>query len=81
MKKGKFPSIQSKNTFRTPQYMEEVTEPLQLTLTNIDLELLHENYHVTIFEYIGGYKFSKANGIFTEYIDYFIQIYRAVNTP
>lgn len=74
LKKGKYPSIQSKNTFRTPQYMEEVTEPLQLTLTNIDLELLHENYHVTIFEYIGGYKFAKANGIFNDYIDYFLQM-------
>lgn len=74
IKKGKFPSIQSKNSFRTPQYMEEVTEPLQLTLTNIDLELLHENYHVTVFEYIGGYKFAKANGIFNDYIDYFIKM-------
>ena len=74
IKKGKYPSIQSKNTFRTPQYMEEVTEPLKLTLTNIDLELLHENYHVTIFEYIGGYKFAKANGIFNDYIDYFIKM-------
>ena len=74
LKKGKLPSIQSKNTFRTPQYMDEVTEPLQLTLTSIDLELLHENYHVTIFEYVGGYKFSKATGIFTDYIDYFIKM-------
>ena len=74
LKKGKFPSIQSKNSFRTPQYMEEVTEPLQLVLTSVDLELLYENYHVTVFEYIGGYKFAKATGIFTDYIDYFIKM-------
>ena len=74
LKKDKFPSIQSKNTFRTPQYTVEVTEPLQLVLTNVDLELLYENYHVTVFEYIGGYKFAKANGIFNDYIDYFIKM-------
>jgi len=74
LKKGKFPSIQSKNSFRTPQYMEEVTEPLQLVLTSVDLDLLYENYHVTVFEYIGGYKFAKANGIFNDYIDYFIKM-------
>ena len=74
LKKGKFPSIQSKNSFRTPQYMEEVSEPLKLVLTSVDLELLYENYHVTVFEYIGGYKFAKATGIFNGYIDYFIKM-------
>ena len=74
IKKGKYPTIQSKSSFRTPQYMDEVKEPIVLTLTSVDYEMFMKSYNVTVFEYIGGYKFAKADNIFCDYIDYFMKM-------
>lgn len=66
------PTLQLKNNlaFIPTQYLttsgeEEVT----LTLTNVDLKLFLDHYHVTDIEYFGGYKFKASNEIFKEFVD------------
>ena len=48
-------------------------EIVTLTLTSPDLELFFEQYNVNVIEYHGGWKFKKAKGIFTEYINYWME--------
>jgi hypothetical protein len=77
LKKNHIPTIQLKNN---PAYVD--TEYLtsskgsieELTMTNIDLELMLEHYDVYNLEFINGYKFKKCNGVFKEYIDYWSNV-------
>lgn len=76
IKKDKLPTIQIKNTriFKGNEYLEiSGTEPVCLVLTNIDLKLFLEQYNVYELEYICGWKFKGMNGIFTNYIDKWIE--------
>lgn len=41
---------------------------IELTLTNIDLELLFENYEIYEIEYIDGYSFMGSRNLFKDYI-------------
>lgn len=47
---------------------------LELTLTNFDLELLHQNYDIFEIKYNGGYKFKVRNDMFTDYVNKFYQM-------
>lgn len=50
-------------------YLEDTgDELLELTLTNVDLQLLKENYNIYEIEYIDGYKFFGSRKLFTKYI-------------
>lgn len=76
IKKDKLPTIQIKNTriFNGNEYLENSgIEPVCLVLTNIDLELFLEQYNVYELEFICGWKFKGMNGIFTSYIDKWIE--------
>lgn len=76
IKKDKLPTIQIKNTriFKGNEYLENSgIEPVCLVLTNIDLELFLEQYNVYELEFICGWKFKGMNGIFTSYIDKWIE--------
>ena len=76
IKKNKIPTIQIKNSmsFMSNEYLETSNnERVLLTLTNIDLELFFENYNVYNLEYIEGWKFKSINGIFSEYINKWIE--------
>ena len=73
IKPGKIPSIQIKHTFgfMGNEYLEESgDEPVTLVLTNPDLELFFEQYDVIDPEFVSGWKFKSAKGMFKDYIDY-----------
>ena len=76
VKQGKIPSIQIKHSFsfKPNEYLESSDDgsgyPVTLVLTKPDLELFFEQYDVYDLEYISGWKFKGAVGIFKDYIDY-----------
>lgn len=77
IKKNKIPTIQLKNSnfFLENEYVESTHgEIVELTLSNIDLELFLSHYEVDDLEYICGWKFKSTLHIFDEYIDYWISI-------
>ena len=75
LKPDKIPSIQLKRSpfFKANEYLTSSNgRTIQLCLTNPDYELFREQYNVYNLEFIGGYKFRGAVGMFTEYVDYWI---------
>ena len=76
IKPDKIPSIQLKSSpsFMPNEYIESSKgEIVTLTLTNPDLDLFFEQYNVNVVEWHGGWKFKKARGIFTNYINYWTE--------
>ena len=72
LKEGKIPTIQLKNnpSYNPTEYLTSSNgEIVDLTLTNIDLDLFLENYNVYDLYYDGGFKFKKIKGLFNNYID------------
>lgn len=80
LKKNKIPSIQIKNSyFKENEYLTSsifngIDEEVCLVLTNVDLDLFLEQYEVYNLKFISGWKFKAMNGIFKNYIDYWINI-------
>ena len=76
LKKDHIPSIQVKNNFlyRSTEYITETLEPTEMYLTNVDIELMYEQYDVLEFIPLDGYMFKGKIGMFKEYIDYWIEI-------
>ena len=75
IKKNKIPTIQIKNNlnYRSNEYLETTNgEIVCLVLTSIDLKLFLEQYDVFELEYVCGWKFKSLKGIFTNYIDKWI---------
>lgn len=76
IKDGRIPTIQIKHSrFVENEYLTDSgIEPVALTLTNIDLKLFLEQYDVTELNYISGWKFKAMRGLFTKYIDKWIEV-------
>ncbi len=77
LKPGHLPTIQLKNNlaFNPTEYLTDSRgEITDLTLTNVDLALFLEHYDTLNLEYIKGWRFRGASGMFTEYIDYWMHI-------
>ena len=80
IKKGKIPTIQLKAKeymweFLPNEYVESSHgNIINLVLTNIDLKLFFENYDVYELNYVNGWKFKGLTGLFTEYIDKWIEV-------
>lgn len=77
LKPNKIPTIQLKHnlSFVPTEYLKSSNNQIiTLTLTNIDLELFLENYVVYELEYVNGWKFKGASGMFDQYIDYWTEI-------
>lgn len=77
LKPNKIPMIQLKHnlSFVPTEYLKSSNDQIiTLTLTNIDLELFLENYDVYELEYVNGWKFKGASGMFDQYIDYWTEI-------
>lgn len=73
IKPGKIPSIQIKHSFgfMPTEYLESSGgEIVTLVLTKPDLELFLAQYDTEDLEYISGWKFKSAKGLFKTYIDY-----------
>lgn len=72
LKKGKIPTIQIKHgyDFRANEYLTNSGDTeVVLCLNSVDLELFFDHYDVYNLEYISGWKFKSAQGLFTDYID------------
>lgn len=77
LKEGKLPSIQIKgnNRFIPNEYLESSDGDLvTLTLTNVDLELMFMQYDVYNITYHYGFKFKGLKGLFTKYIDKYMEM-------
>lgn len=52
----------------------DIDEPMYITLTNMELDMLIDNYDVTIYQFCGGYKFKATDKLFKGYIDYWNEV-------
>ena len=72
LKPGKIPTIQIKYgyNFRANEYLTTSgNTEVVLCLNSVDMELFLDHYEVYNLEYISGWKFKSAQGLFTDYID------------
>lgn len=72
LKQDKIPTIQIKgdDRFKGTEYLKNSKgETVELILSNIDLELIKENYDLYDVEYISGWKFKGKTGLFKQFID------------
>ena len=76
VKEGKIPTIQIKHSrFVDNEYLTDSgIEPVALTLTSVDLKLFFEQYDVWDLRYESGWKFKGMRGLFTKYIDKWIEV-------
>lgn len=76
IKKDHIPVVQVKKSYfyNDTEYLERSSGDVVLWVTNIDLEVIKEQYDILYIEYLGGWKFKKINGIFRDYIDKFMAI-------
>lgn len=75
VKDGMLPTIQIKNNLAfcpTEYSCSSEGEIVTLTLTNVDLELFFEHYNVYDLQYHSGWMFKGIKGMFTSYIDYWM---------
>lgn len=47
---------------------------MELVLTQVDLELIFEQYNVTYIEYVDGYMFKSDIGMFDSYINHWMEM-------
>lgn len=71
LKPDHLPIIQVKGAsiFNPAEYLEEIDEPVTLSFTNIDYEMIKTHYDLDIISFNGGWCFKAVTGIFTEFID------------
>lgn len=77
LKEGHLPTIQLKNNraFIETEYLTDSRgEIVEMTLTSVDLKLFLEHYKTLNLDYLWGWKFKGATGMFKEYIDYWMHI-------
>ena len=77
LKKNMIPTIQIKKTylFSEKEYLKSSEgEIIPLTLTSVDLKLFLEHYDTSYIEYVEGWKFKAKYDIFSDYIDYWIEV-------
>lgn len=81
IKPGHVPCIQVKGSslFLATEYQTHIKEPVTMSCTNVDLALWEEHYDLEILAYNGGWLFHGVTGLFTEYIDKWMEI-KATNT-
>lgn len=85
LKPGHLPTVQLKNNrrFVETEYLTtsrvefggfEENEPVEMWITNVDHQLLMDHYDLTEVEYLNGFKFKGAIGMFKDYIDHWMHI-------
>lgn len=76
IKKDHLPMIQIKNKplhFKGNEYLTSSKGlRVQLSLTSIDLQLFFDHYEVINPKFIGGFMFKGAYGLYSDYIDHFM---------
>lgn len=74
LKPSKLPTVQLKNSTRfcATEYLTHAGgEPVEMSVTNVDWELMNEHYDVYNIKYLDYIQFKGAKGLFKEYIDYY----------
>ena len=76
VKENHIPTIQCKTNiyFNANEYIEDTMGLLTIYVTNVDLEVIKEQYDILDIEYVNGYKFRGIRGLFCEYIDRFMEM-------
>lgn len=76
VKNDHIPTIQCKTNmyFNSNEYIEDTFGMLTMYVTNVDLEIIKEQYDILDIEYINGYKFRCCSGLFSEYIDKYMEM-------
>lgn len=76
IKDNHLPCIQLKKNFRYKEneYIRESLEPVEMTITSVDWAIMNEQYNFTSVEWIDGYKYHGALGMFDVYIDKYMNI-------
>ena len=76
LKPEHLPTLQIKNSpfYSETEYITDTDGTVELAMTNIDLEILEQQYDVTVVSYNGGYMFEQAKGLFKDYIDHWMRI-------
>ena len=76
IKTDHIPTIQCKGNmyFNATEYIEATNGVVSMYVTNVDLEIIKEQYDILDIEYVGGYKFKAIRGVFCEYIDKYMEM-------
>lgn len=76
IKPNHIPCIQIKrsNMFIETEYLTEIIEPTEITITSVDWELFNEHYDINIHMYDSGWAFKGAVGMFDTYINKWSEI-------
>lgn len=76
LKPGHVPCIQVKGSshFLATEYQRDITDPVTMSCTNVDLALWESHYDLDILSYNGGWLFHGATGLFTAYIDKWMKV-------
>lgn len=71
LKDGMIPCIQIKGTpfFAATEYQTDISEPVDLWATSVDIALWSEHYDLDILAWVCAYRFRATVGPFNEYID------------
>lgn len=69
--RDRLPCVQLRNTpgYAPTEYVFETHEPTTIYVTNIDWDLICEQYDVTVISWVNGWRFRGRAGMFTEYVD------------
>ena len=76
LKPGHIPCIQVKGSasFISTEYQTEIKDPVTLMCSNVDLALWQDHYDMDVLAYNGGWLFQGITGVFTEYIDKWMNV-------
>lgn len=76
IKPNHIPCIQIKGSsfFLATEYQENITEPITMMCTNVDLALWQDHYDMHILSYNGGWLFNGVQGVFNTFIDKWMQV-------
>ena len=76
LKDDHIPTIQCKGNmyFNATEYIESTNGMISMYVTNVDLEVIKEQYDILDIEYLGGYKFKTMRGVFCKYIDKYMEM-------
>lgn len=56
------------------KYIDDIDQPMEMTMSSIMLEVFLENYHVYGLEFLDGYKYHAVEGSFKKFIDKWMDI-------
>lgn len=62
--------LKGKGFYGEHEYVCETVEPVEITVTSVDWEIMEKMYDIDVLSWTGGYKFQAAEGLFAPYIDY-----------